>query len=62
MRFENLADSFDVTRKASLAEVDLSQEVNVTEFARKLYGEVNGKSPTSVDIKETDIQGVHAVS
>lgn len=59
VRFENLADAFDIVNEQSLAELDLAQEVNLTAFANELYMEVNGKRPPSVEIKETDLQGVH---
>lgn len=59
VRFENLADAFDIANEHSLAEVDLAQEVNLTAFANELFMEVNGKRPHEVEIKETDLQGVH---
>jgi hypothetical protein len=37
VRFENLADSFDITNEKSLAQLDLAQEVNLTAFANELY-------------------------
>lgn len=45
VRFENLADAFDVTNEHALAEGDLAQEVNVNAFAKELYKEVNGRGP-----------------
>ena len=62
VRFENLADAFDIVNEQSLAEVDLAQEVNLTAFANELFMEVNGKLPQSFEVKETDLQGVHDVS
>lgn len=55
VRFENLADAFDITNEKSLAQLDLAQEVNLTAFANELFQEVNGKLPQEVEIKETDL-------
>jgi hypothetical protein len=59
VRFENLADAFDVANMQSLAQLDLAQSVNLNEFADELYKEVNGNSPRKIEIVETDLQGVH---
>lgn len=61
VRFENLADAFDVVNTASLAQLDLSQSVNLTAFAHELYMEVNGNAARKVEIVETDLQGVHSL-
>lgn len=61
VRFENLADAFDIVNEQALAELDLAQQVNVTAFANELFTEVNGKAAHQVEIKETDLQGVHDV-
>ena len=61
VRFENLADAFDVTDMQSLAQLDLAQSVNLTDFANELYMEVNGVMARNVEITETDLQGVHSV-
>lgn len=61
VRFENLADAFDVVNEQALVQLDLAQAVNVSTFARELYTEVNGQAPHKVEIEETDLQGVHSV-
>lgn len=55
VRFENLADAFDVTNMQSLAQLDLAQSVNLTNFANELYMEVNGVMARNVEITETDL-------
>lgn len=35
--------------------------MNVNAFAKELFTEVNGKAPNSIEIAETDLQGVHDV-
>lgn len=61
VRFENLADAFDTVNMKSLSQLDLAQSVNLNAFADDLYMEVNGNMPTSVEIVETDLQGVHSL-
>lgn len=61
VRFENLADAFDVPNMQTLAQLDLAQSVNLNDFANDLYMEVNGNMANKVEITETDLQGVHSV-